>query len=369
MKTRKLLPGALIVTTLAVSACSSGAENGSSKGNLDSDAVAAYSEKLAGFEDAEPDITIKPLSSRPPTGKTVAIINCAVPVCGLYTDAAEEAADALGWQTTVITTQFTPESYKAAWDSVVEQEPDVVFAAAVLPSSIVESEVSELQEAGSIIVTYAGDAPAGPDTPYTYSKANEAEQTQQGVVQGLIAIDDAQAGPEVLFLAVPDTPSAAPTGQALKDTVEEAGGSYSEIEVNSADIGAAAPAQVVSYLQAHPDIEYVCLPWDDWIAGLPQALKSAGLDSIKVIGTAANATSQQAVTEGEIFRSVVHPTAQNAWFMIDAALRQIVGDPVGDPNPPGPVAVVSPENVDEIGDASSWPHLDAKFLEAWQVGG
>ena len=357
-----------MVTMLAVSACASSAEDDSPQGGGDPAAIKAYSEKLAGYEGATPDITIAPLSSPPPTGKTLAIINCAVPVCGLYTDAAQDAADSLGWETSVVTTQFTPESYKAAWESVVEQEPDVVFAAAVLPSSIVQSEVDALHDGGSIILTYAGDAPAGPDTPYTYSKANEAEQTQQGVVQGLIAIDDAQAGPRVLFLAVPDTPSAAPTGEALQETVEEAGGSYSEIEVNSADIGTAAPAQVVSYLQAHPDIEYVCLPWDDWIAGMPQALQSAGLDSVKVIGTAANATSEQAVADGQIFRSVVHPTAQNAWFMIDAALREMVGDPVGDANPAGPVAVVTPDNVDEIGDASSWPHLDSQFLEAWQVG-
>jgi ABC-type sugar transport system substrate-binding protein len=368
MKTRNLVPGVFLVTALTVSACASNANDASTTGGGDADAVKAYSERLAGYEGAKPDITIKPLSSRPPTGKAVAIINCAVPVCGLYTDAAKKAADALGWHTTVVTTQFTPESYKAAWDSVVEEKPDVVFAAAVLPSSIVQSEVTALHNDGAIILTYAGDAPAGQGTPYLYSKANAAEQTQQGVVQGLIAIDDAHGGPKVLFLAVPDTPSAAPTGKALKETVQEAGGSYSEIEVNSADIGTAAPAQVVSYLQAHPDIEYVCLPWDDWIAGLPQALKSAGLDSVKVIGTAANATSEQAVSKGQMFRSVVHPTAQNAWFMIDAAVRELVGDPVGDANPPGPVAVVSPDNVDEIGDASSWPHLDSQFLKAWQVG-
>jgi ABC-type sugar transport system substrate-binding protein len=367
MRTNKLVPSVFLATALTLSACGSSSGDGSS-GEGGSGSVEAFSKQLAGFENAKPDITIKPLSKRPPTGKTVAIINCAVPVCGLYSDAAQEASAALGWKSTVVTTQFTPESYKATWDSVVEQKPDIVFAAAVLPSAIVKSEVKALQDAGTIIVTYAGDNATGPGTPYLYSKVGEPEQSQQGVVQGLIAIDDAKKGPDVLFLAVPDTPSAAPTGKGLKKTVEKAGGNYNEIKLNAADIGTLAPGQVVSYLQAHPAIKYVCLPWDDWIAGLPQAFKSAGLSSVKIIGTAANATSQQALKSGRIFRSVVHPTAQNAWYMLDAAARQLVGDPVGDTDPAGPVAVVTPDNAAEIGDATSWPHLESQFLKAWKVG-
>ena len=359
------------VALLAAVGCSgtTAAANGSSSTGNEADAgvVQADIAKLATFENPAPTISIAPLSAKPPTGKRVSIINCAVPVCALYTDAAEAAAAALGWETTVVTTQFTPESYTATWTAVVEEKPDVVFAAAVLPSSTVQSQVQALQDAGAIIVTYAGDAPAGPGTPYLYSKANEAEQQQQGVVQGLLAIADAGTGPNVVFLGVPDTPSAAPTGAALKSTVEEAGGTYNELKMNTADIGTQAPSQVVSYLQAHPEVQYVALPWDDWISGLPQALRSAGLESVKVIGTAANAASEAAVQSGQIFRSVVHPTAQNAWWMIDAAARDMVGDPIGDPNPAGPAAVVAPDTVAAIGDASSWPHIDSLFLTAWHV--
>lgn len=360
---------------LAVAACSSTSAGGSGSGGSasgsktsSSGVVEADAAKLAQYENPKPTVTVPALSKRPPTGKTVDIINCAVPVCALYTQAAEDAAAALGWKTKVVTTQFTPESYTATWTAVVQDKPDVVFAAAVLPAAIVQSQVDALHAAGSIILTYAGDKAAGPGTPYLFSKANTPEQTQQGVVQGLIAVADAQGPPSVLFLAVPDTPSAGPTGAALKSTVEAAGGTYSEVNVNTADIGTKGPGQVVSFLQSHPKVKYVCLPWDDWISGLPQALKSAGLDSVKVIGTAANATSEKDVQAGVIFRSVVHPTAQNSWWMIDAAARQMVGDPVSDPNPAGPVAVVEPGNIDTLGDASSWPHIDSLFLKAWQVG-
>src|SRR3954464_14125950 len=92
MKTRKLVPGVLMLTALAVSACASNTKDASPSGGGDADAVKAYSEKLAGYGGANPAITTKPLTSHPPTGKTVAIINCAVPVCGLYTDAAKKAA-------------------------------------------------------------------------------------------------------------------------------------------------------------------------------------------------------------------------------------------------------------------------------------
>lgn len=376
---RKAILAATAAALLTISACGSTGSSDQAAGEPDNSkdgpssgghtsVVQADIAKLKQYENATPAISIAPLSSKPPTGKTVDIINCSVPVCALYTDAAKKAIAALGWKAKVVTTQFTPESYTSAWNSVVQDRPDVVFAAAILPSSIVKSQVAALHAAGSIILTYAGDAPAGPGTPYLFSKANKAEQTQQGVVQGLIAVADAGGPPKVLYLAVPDTPSAAPTGAALKSTVEAAGGTYDSIDLNSADIGTKAPSEVVSYLQAHPDVQYVCLPWDDWISGLPQALKSAGLGSVKVIGTAANATSEKDVSQGLMFRSVVHPTAQNAWWMLDAAVRQMVGDPVGDANPAGPVAVVKPDNVSALGDASSWPHLDSQFLTAWKVG-
>lgn len=371
-KLRSVAIAASAAALLAVTACSSFTSNAADPTSGGSAAsagvVKADIAKLAHYENPKPAVTVPALSKRPPAGKTVDIINCSVPVCALYTRAAQQAAAALGWKTKVLTTQFTPESYTATWTSVVQDKPNVVFAAAILPSSIVQAQVNALHAEGAIILPYAGDAPAGPGSPYLFSKANMPEQRQQGVVQGLIAVADAHGAPNVLFLAVPDTPSAAPTGAALKLTVESAGGTYRAIDVNTADIGSKAPAEVVSYLQAHPDITYVCLPWDDWISGLPQALKSAGLGSIKVIGTAADAASESDVATGLMFRSVVHPTAQNAWWMMDAAARQMVGDPIGDPNPPGPVAVVAPGDVSALGDASSWPHINAMFEAAWHVG-
>lgn len=378
-KRRSVIIAVSTAALLTVAACGGSDSNGGGSGSDasttgsssgiggESSVVKADIAKLAQYENPKPSVTVPALSKRPPTGKKVDIINCSVPVCALYTQAAEKAAAALGWKTKIVSTQFTPESYTATWNSVVQDKPDVVFAAAILPSSMVRSQVNALHAAGTIILPYAGDAPAGPGTPYLFSKANTPEQKQQGVVQGLIAVADAKGGPNVLFLAVPDTPSTAPTGAALKTTVEAAGGKYSELNLNTADIGTKAPGQVVSYLRSHPKVKYVCLPWDDWISGLPQALKSAGLGSVKVIGTAANATSQKAVKDGLIFRSVVHPTAQNAWWMMDAAARQMVGDPILDPNPPGPVAVVQPSNVGALGDASSWPHIDSIFRTAWGV--
>lgn len=380
-KRRIAIAAALAGSLLMIAACGSAGSSGgsstaggsttassSSGAGDESGIVKADIGKLAQYENPKPSVTVAPLSKKPPAGKTMDIINCAVPVCALYTQAAEQAASALDWKTKVVTTQFTPESYTATWSTVVQDKPDVVFAAAILPSSIVQSQVDALHAAGAIILEYAGNSPAGPGTPYLYSKANEAEQAQQGVVQGLIAVADAKGPPDVLFLAVPGTPSAAPTGAALRSTVVAAGGTYSQIDMNTADIGTTAPGEVVSYLQSHPQVKYVCLPWDDWVAGLPQALRSAGLGSVKIIGTAADTTSEQDVAGDLIFRSVVHPTAQNAWWMIDAAVREMVGDPVGNPNPPGPVAVVDPADIGALGNVDGWPNINSLFLAAWHVG-
>ena len=358
-----------VVALLALSACSSGSTGGTTKASgAESAVVKDDIAKLATYENPKPQITIAPLSKKPPTGKTVDIINCAIPVCQLYTDAAQKAAAAVGWPAKVVTTQFTAESYTATWNQVVQDKPDVVLAAAVFPDSIIQGQLTALQNAGTIILPYAGGTPGGLGSPFIYAGDGASEQSQQGEVMGLIAIADAKAGPNIMFVNVPSTPSAPPTAAALKKTVVAAGGTYSELELNTPDIGTTGPAAIVSFLQAHPAVKYVGLPWDDWIAGLPQALKSAGLSSIKVIGTAANSTSQKDVKSGLIFRSIVHPTAQNSWFMLDAAAREMVGDKIPDANPAGPVAVVSPQTTDAIGDAGQWPSIESQFLKAWHVG-
>jgi ABC-type sugar transport system substrate-binding protein len=367
-KTRMVALAAPIVALLALSACSSGAAAGLTKATGSQSAVVKASiAQLAKYENPRPQVTVTPLSKKPPTGKTLDIVNCAIPVCQLYTAAAKKAASALGWPTKVITTQFTAESYTATWNSVVQDKPDVVLAAAVFPDSVIRNQLAELQKAGTIILPYAGGTPAGPGSPFLYAGGNLNEQYQQGKVMGLIAIADAKAGPNIMFVNVPSTPSAPPTATALKKTVQAAGGTYNELDLNTPDIGTTGPAAIVSFLQAHPAVKYVGLPWDDWIAGLPQALKSAGLGSIKVIGTAANSTSQKHVKSGLIFRSIVHPTAQNSWYMLDAAARHMVGDKIVNPNPDGPIVVVSPQTNDAIGDAGQWPHIDSQFLKAWKV--
>lgn len=368
-KTKTVALAASVAALLALSACSSGSAAGTTKASgSELAAVKAGIAQLVKYENPKPQVKVTTLSKKPPTGKTVDIINCAIPVCQLYTAAAQKAASALGWPTKVITTQFTAESYTATWNSVVQDKPDVVLAAAVFPDSIIQKQLAALQKAGTIILPYAGGTPAGPGSPFLYAGGNLKEQYQQGTVMGLIAIADAKAGPNIMFVNVPSTPSAPPTAAALKKTVQAAGGTYSELELNTPDIGTTGPAAIVSFLQAHPAVKYIGLPWDDWIAGLPQALKSAGLSSIKVIGTAANSTSQKYVKSGVIFRSIVHPTAQNSWYMLDAAARKMVGDKIVDANPEGPIVVVSPQTTAAIGDAGNWPNIDAQFLKAWHVG-
>jgi hypothetical protein len=53
--------------------------------------------------------------------------------------------------------------------------------------------------------------------------------------------------------------------------------------------------------------------------------------------------------------------------MLDAAARHMVGDKIVNPNPDGPIVVVSPQTNDAIGDAGQWPHIDSQFLKAWKV--
>ena len=68
---------------------------------------------------------------------------------------------------------------------------------------------------------------------------------------------------------------------------------------------------IVSYLRAHPEVNYVALSYDGVGVGLPAALKAAGLaDKVKIIGeapTATNVSYVEAGTQGAQDGRVVQP--------------------------------------------------------------
>lgn len=370
-----LAVGALAGCGSSSSTPSSSSTSSSTTGGADATVIAADKQAYAKYLNPNPPVTIASLGKKAPTGKTMDIVTCPVPICSVYTDGAEQAAKALGWTYKVLVSQFSPTSFQATWNTIDQDKPNVVFMADITPLSVVAKQIVAAKANGSVMVGYgipqtvgsAGSTAAA--RAFEINVASVPDQEQQGRVEALQVIHDAQGTPNVLILADPSQPSLIAEVAVEKKILQAAGAQVAVVDINSANIGTTIPGTVVTYLQAHPGVQYITVPYDDYWPGIPQALRTAGLaGKVKLIGSAADDSSQQQVVDGQLFASAVHPTQANAWWMVDAAVRALVGDSIPNQNPPGPIAILTKATSSGIGSATAWPSsVYAKFRTAWGV--
>ena len=166
--------------------------------------IAEYKAQYKALEtNTSPVITIPPLTKPAPTGKTLDIISCAVPLCALYTKGASEAAHALGWKTRTVVSAFTPQGFQETWDTVLQDKPDAVVMAAVAPTNSVIDQVTQASREGVLVVGYGLDVPAGGTSPFTFATTSVAALASAGRVQALAIVDDANGPANALLLNDP----------------------------------------------------------------------------------------------------------------------------------------------------------------------
>ena len=92
--------------------------------------------------------------------------------------------------------------------------------------------------------------------------------------------------------------------------------------------GGAVASTVVSAMQSNPDVDYVFVTIGDLATGLPEALASADLGDVKLLGHVANAEQLQSLADGTSFAWIPLPRPESAWAAVDAMVRLAVGQEI-----------------------------------------
>ena len=151
----------------------------------------------------------------------------------------------------------------------------------------------------------------------------------------------------------------------------------------STDIGTNLPGQIVSALQADPELDFIVYAFGGMLYGVPDALKAAGLlDQAKAVSQAGGPLNFGFIANGE------HQVAEVAlasellgWRAVDAAARVLLGDGPGRATPRDEAKVDGHPDIlagglplqiltkDSIKDpAALWPGVvgfQAKFTSLW----
>ena len=135
----------------------------------------------------------------------------------------------------------------------------------------------------------------------------------------------------MLVVSVPDFAILNVATDAIKQEFEQGcpDCTLQSLDLSIADLtGGTVSSQIVSALQSDPDIGYVYVTFGDLAGGLPEALSSAGLDDVKLLGHVPNPEQLQSLADGTSFAWIPLPRPESGWAAVDAMVRLAAGQEI-----------------------------------------
>ncbi|MDZ8274833.1 substrate-binding domain-containing protein [Microbacterium aquimaris] len=357
---------AILGTLLATAACSA-EETEAPRGETTPEQVDASAERLAVAMTDVVDWTGPTESFTPPSDVNLTIITCmsALYGCLAPAQAAQEAAEKLGWTVTINDGQGDPAVQNRLVEQAVAGGTDAILTTAV-DAAFIRSGLAAAKEAGVRVVSAnQGTAPSedGFDVDVTtdYAAMGSAE------ADWMIADSDGTA--TVLPLIDREYEDIIDYAEATVDTLEAECPGCTILpfeEFLGADVGNGLGARVVQLLQRNPDIDYILGNYDPACADIVAAVRSADLsDGVKMACTLGDPQNLEFIRDGEVEHAVVAiDLVYNGYAVVDQLGRLLADVPLAtradttDPklmyNENAPFRIITPENIGELPDGTPW---------------
>ena len=349
-----------VVATLSLAACSSSSSSGSSSsgtassGSSSSSSSGLSSADQAGLAKAEALVasqTQRPTTitdttkvTKPiPKGLTIDFIPCGSPECTLEGNIVKQAATSVGWNTVILSNDGTPQGDKAAFTQAVRNKAAAVLYTAI-PASTFSSLLPQLKANGTFISTCCVTDAVGPSTGIGYAIDIPAQVGPVGGSQAAWVAANSKDTADSVFVNIPAFAILASQATDYKSGMA----TYcptckvDEIDVALANLST-APSTIVSYLRAHPSVDYVVASTDAITIGLPAAIKAAGLNNVKIVGQGATPTNIQYLHSGQEAADVAFPYYEVMYAMVNAAIQDKAGMTVAASVAP-PAWLLTPQN-------------------------
>lgn len=342
--------------------------------------AAALVKKYSPVPSAASIVGVTPLAKRPPTGKTIAYINCGVAPCSTKFSPSLHAAGALlGWTVKDYTyTPANPVTLQSAITSAISDNVTAIVATAGQPTVTITGQKAAKAKGIIWINGFgAGTWKATPTVTAGLFYGPVEGQFDGTLMAAYLALQSANGPVHAALLRVKAFDSVhLPKIVGLKKGLATmcSACTYTEItESAEQQIGNQSSGVVVSYLQAHPTINYIIFESGQPAEGIQAALKTAGLDSkVKVVGFAPTDPQISAVAAGTESMWVYECDTCAGWYFADAIALKLAKKPV--------TAVTSVPLPTQVATQKSLPatppnpyafpttnQLKAKFSVIWKI--
>lgn len=336
-------------------------------------AAKAARTEYAKYHRTQPGLDIPVLAARPPSGKRLMVSTCPVAVCHLTTDPAVASATRLGWTVKEVELPLTGvQPVIAFWEQVLAERPDAVVYEGTVPDSQVQAYIDRAAAAGVKIVDAAPKGTVVSSSGPIYAQVNgPSVLALSGRLMGdAVVTSSRHRHARAVWITDPTRAFFAPAQAAFTSVLTSTGGSVDTLGIALADVGIGVPGAVVSYVKAHPHVRYLAFALNDMTAGVPAALKAAGLDKkVKIISRAPSPAGIKDIQTGRQWASVTEEVESAGWRNVDQLVRILTGVPLTADlsDPVGWHMIIDRSNVGTSVGGPQVPGFPSAFLAAWHL--
>ncbi len=375
---RKIAIGAVMVTlAIALSACTTGDESSSTDtSTLSAAAQAALETAYTGYGSELEDLT--PVT--PEDGLNFYVMSCGESnaTCHAPAEAMVEAAEAAGWNATIVDGKLSPDGFATAIRQATAAGADVLVPIGI-SCSAAAAAFQEAKAAGVTIIGGGGTDDC--DTPVWDSERlwlpADDQPTDYGTFGafGTLQADYVYGKTNGDVKAVVINMTSQSWGKLITDSfnseLDALGGGEVLAQVDVSDPESADGSfiqKVTSALLANPDANALIVPTDAYLVnGLAAAINQAGLaDKLVVVGNFGSEAALDMIREGQPGITATIGDAQDwqAWGSVDTAIRVLAGE---DPIYVGETvqAVDADHNLSESGAYDGAIDWKSTFLASW----
>ena len=307
-----------------------------------------------------------------PKGEEIDYVDCGTPICALFWEILQGAGQTMGVKLERIKAGSAANTVTAAFDTVIQKEPAAVIVGSIT-MELWSKQLKELQDKEiPVVTTGISDAEEfGVESP----QASNANSERSGELMAAYVVGE-MAGEEanVVFYETPElsfTTIIAESFQAkMEELCPECGVRIGQVGV--AELGNTAPNTVVSDLQANPDTNVAVFGTGEIEAGLPTALKAAGIE-VETLSSSPGPAELQYLKEGKSTATLGFDLPVLTWTLLDQAAREIAGQELTGPEAEGlgVLQFLRKEDVqyDVSKGWSGYPEFAEMFAELWGVKG
>jgi ribose transport system substrate-binding protein len=368
---------ATIAVAVSVAACggesttSSGANSPTTAGDPGRAVNVAAAEALIAPYVGHPSTfpTDQPLKQPPPAGSEIAYIDAGTVTAALQWALLEQAAKAMGVTPVRVVAGSTASTVNAALDSVVSRKPSGVVIVGLDPEEYAP-QLKQLRAAGIPVVASAIEDGGKYEFsgPVSYGPSNVALSGRL-MAAWAIARTDGKVKQFALY-NVPELSFSSVEIDAAQTELKQLCSACTArvVDIPAAKIGNGASDTVVSDLQGHPGTGFAILATDELADGLPQALKTAGLN-VQTVGPAPGPQNLEQIKQGTEDGALGVDLQEQMWALLDQWERERNHQPLDGAEAKGELVMQFLTQRDiTFNPADGWagyPDLPQRFAKLW----